>query len=124
MPKMNDSPAASIACWFASEIPGIRDHGDVGQSVGGHERLNHRQHRLRPGLVSLERRDHERDPSCPASRPIVFCGSSRRSLENPGSRKPSPLVGLEVEGGYVIEDQRRRPQPGVRGAGLRQGLSP
>ena len=26
------------------------------------------------------------NPSCSASRPIVICGSSRRSLENPGSR--------------------------------------
>jgi hypothetical protein len=32
-----------------------------------------------------------RNPSCPVSSPIVIWGSSRRSLENPGSRKPSPL---------------------------------
>ena len=30
------------------------------------------------------------NPSSPASSPIVICGSSRRSLENPGSRNPSP----------------------------------
>jgi hypothetical protein len=29
-------------------------------------------------------------PSGPVSRPMVICGSSRRSLENPGSRNPSP----------------------------------
>ena len=31
------------------------------------------------------------NPSAPASRPIVICGSSRRSLENPLSRNPSPV---------------------------------
>jgi hypothetical protein len=30
------------------------------------------------------------NPSCPVSRPIVICGSNRRSLEKPGSRNPSP----------------------------------
>jgi hypothetical protein len=30
------------------------------------------------------------DPS--VSSPIVICGSSRRSLENPGSRNPSALA--------------------------------
>ena len=30
------------------------------------------------------------NPSWPVSSPIVICGSSRRSLENPGSRNPSP----------------------------------
>lgn len=30
------------------------------------------------------------NPSAPAITPQVVCGSSRRSLENPGSRNPSP----------------------------------
>ena len=30
------------------------------------------------------------NPSWPVSRPMVICGSSRRSLENPLSRNPSP----------------------------------
>jgi hypothetical protein len=29
-------------------------------------------------------------PAASASRPTVICGSRRRSLENPGSRNPSP----------------------------------
>ncbi len=33
-------------------------------------------------------------------------------MENPGSRKPVPGVGLEVERGHVAEHQRRRPEPG------------
>jgi hypothetical protein len=33
-------------------------------------------------------------------------------------------VGLEVQSGHVVEDQRRRAQPGVRGAGLREPLPP
>jgi hypothetical protein len=30
------------------------------------------------------------NPSAPVSRPMVICGSSLRSLENPLSRNPSP----------------------------------
>jgi hypothetical protein len=30
------------------------------------------------------------NPDASVSRPTVICGSSRRSLENPDSRKPSP----------------------------------
>jgi hypothetical protein len=30
------------------------------------------------------------NPDWSASRPIVICGSSRRSFEKPGSRNPSP----------------------------------
>ena len=30
------------------------------------------------------------NPRTSVSRPTVICGSSRRSLENPGSRNPSP----------------------------------
>ena len=31
------------------------------------------------------------NPAWSVSRPMVICGSSRRSLENPGSRNPSPV---------------------------------
>ena len=40
----------------------VRDDGDVGQLVGGHELLDDRQHRLRLGPVALERGDHQREP--------------------------------------------------------------
>ena len=30
------------------------------------------------------------NPAASVSRPTVICGSRRRSLENPGSRNPSP----------------------------------
>ena len=30
------------------------------------------------------------NPDASVNRPMVICGSNRRSLENPGSRNPSP----------------------------------
>ena len=30
------------------------------------------------------------NPAASVNRPMVICGSRRRSLENPGSRNPSP----------------------------------
>jgi hypothetical protein len=41
----------------------VGDHGDVGELVGGHEGLDHRQHGLGLGLVPLERRHHQREPA-------------------------------------------------------------
>ena len=42
--------------------PGIGDHGDLGQVVGGLERADDRQHRGGLGLVALERVEHQREP--------------------------------------------------------------
>ena len=64
------------------------------------------------------------NPSWPVSRPMVICGSSRRSLENPRLAEPVALVGLEVQRGHVVEDQAGRAEPGVRGAGRGQLLPP
>ena len=91
MPKMNDRPAASMSFWFASEIipasattvtPGswwsVMNASITGSMV------------LVSALFPSNAETISGNPSCPASRPIVICGSSRRSLENPGSRNPSP----------------------------------
>ena len=47
---------------------------------------------------------------------MVICGSSRRSLENPLSRNPSPSSVSKYRVEHVVEHQARRAQPGVRGA--------
>jgi len=46
------------------------------------------------------------NPGRPASSPAVTCGSSRRSLENPDSRNPSPL---SVSDHSVLTSQSTRP---------------
>ena len=56
----------------------------------------------------LEGADHEREPVLAVSSPIVSCGSSRRSLENPGLAKPVTLIGLEIERADVVEDEAGR----------------
>jgi hypothetical protein len=43
--------------------PGVRDDGDVGELVSGHECLDDRQHCLRLGHVALEGTDLERNPA-------------------------------------------------------------
>lgn len=58
--------------WTALKVP----------PLGCHEGLDDWDHGL--GLIPLEHRHHQRDPSWPVSKPTVICGSSRRSLENPG----------------------------------------
>ena len=53
---------------------------------------------------------------------MVICGSSRRSLENPGSRNPSPASVSKYKRGDVVEHQARRAQPRMSGARRRQRL--
>src|SRR5215471_5426218 len=45
-----------------ADHPGVSDDRHVRQLVGGHERLDHRQHRLGLRPVALERGDHQREP--------------------------------------------------------------
>ena len=54
-------------------------------------------------------------PVSSASNPTVICGCRRLSLEKPGSRKAVGLVGLEVQGRYVEQDQRGSSDAGVPG---------
>jgi hypothetical protein len=73
---------------FASDtIPRVRDDRDAGQLVGGHERLDHRQHGLGHGLVALNADTVSGTRAASVSRPMVMCGSRRRSWENPGTTR-------------------------------------
>jgi hypothetical protein len=92
MPKMNDSPAASMAFWFASEI--IPASATTVTSGSRRAAMNFSitgSIVLVSALFPSKALTISGNPSCPVSRPIVICGSSRRSLEKPGSRNPSPL---------------------------------
>jgi hypothetical protein len=91
MPRMNDSPAASIAFWFASEIMPAS-----ATTVTSGSRCAAMNFSMTGSMVLVSARlpsnaeTMSGNPSCPVSSPIVICGSSRRCLENPGSRNPSP----------------------------------
>ena len=55
------------------------------------------------------------NPVSSVSSPTVICGSRRLSLEKPGSRKTVGLVGLEVQGRHVEQDQRGPVDAGASG---------
>ena len=91
-PRMNDSPAASIAFWLASEtIPASATTVTSVQLVGGHERAGSSGSIVVvSALLPSNASTISGNPAASVSSPMVICGSSRRSLENPGSRNPSP----------------------------------
>ena len=91
MPRMNDRPAASIAFWFASEImPASATTVTSGSRWAAMNFSMTGSMVLVSALFPSNAETISGNPSWPVSRPIVICGSSRRSLENPGSRNPSP----------------------------------
>jgi hypothetical protein len=93
---MYDSLAASIAFWFASEImpasATIVTSGSwwavMKDSITGSIVLVSAMFPSNADTISG-------NPSAPVSSPIVICGSSRRSLENPLSRNPPPSSALK-----------------------------
>jgi site-specific DNA recombinase len=95
---------------------GVRDDGDVGQPVGGHELVDDRQHRLGLGLVPFKGADHEGEPVLPGQQPDRDLGLQPALLGEPRLAEPVAPIGLEVERGHVVKDQAGRPQAGVRGA--------
>jgi hypothetical protein len=91
MPRMKDRPAASIAFMFASEI--MPASATTVTSGSWWAAMNFS---LTGSIVLVSARFPSKaesmsgNPAWSVSRPIVICGSSRRSLEKPGSRNPSP----------------------------------
>ena len=91
MPRMNDSPAASMAFWLASEImPASATTVTSGSRWAAMNFSMTGSMVLVSALLPSNAETMRGNPSWPVSRPMVICGSSRRSLENPGSRNPSP----------------------------------
>ena len=91
MPRMNDRPAASMAFWFASEImPASATTVTSGSWWAAMNVSMTGSMVFVSALLPSKAETMSGNPSCPASRPMVICGSRRRSLEKPGSRNPSP----------------------------------
>ena len=90
-PRMNDSPASSIARWLASEI--IPASATTVTSASWWAAMNAS---IVGSMVVVSARLPSNastisgNPDASVSSPMVICGSRRRSLENPGSRNPSP----------------------------------
>ena len=91
MPRMNDRPAASMAFWFASEImPASATTVTSGRWWAAMNFSMTGSIVLVSALLPSKAETMSGNPAWSVSRPMVICGSSRRSLENPGSRNPSP----------------------------------
>jgi hypothetical protein len=69
--------------------PGIGDHGDLGQVVGGPERFDVRQHGLGLGLVARERRANP-------SRSEAFAQVNALHVPSAPNREPSQVFGAEL----------------------------
>ena len=80
--------ASPLLTW--SGISAIRLPTNLGQLVGGRERLRHRQNGFDFGLLSSTACTISGNPRASSTTPTVICGSRRRSLVNPGARNPSP----------------------------------
>ena len=88
---MNESPAASIAFWFASLIiPASATTVTSGSWWAAMNASITGSIVLVSALLPSNAVTISGNPFRSASSPMVICGSSRRSLENPLSRNPSP----------------------------------
>jgi hypothetical protein len=96
--------------------PGVGHDRDIAQLVGVHEGPDRRQHRDRFGLVALERLDHQREPGRVGEQPDGDLRLQPAFLGEPGLAEPVAGIGLEVQGGHVIQHQAGRPKSGVRRA--------
>src|SRR6266536_515427 len=89
-PRMNDSPAASICFWFASDtIPASATTVTPGSWWAAMNDWTTGSMVLVSALLPSNALTISGNPVWSVSRPMVICGSRRRSLENPGSRNPS-----------------------------------
>lgn len=101
---------------------GVGDDGHVGQVVGGHERLDGRDHREGLCLVALERLDHQRESRMVGEQPDRDLRFEAAFLGEPRLAEPVTLVGFEVERADVIQHEAGRAEPGVGGARGRNPL--
>ena len=117
VPRMNDNPEALQRDLVGlGDHAGIGDDGDVGEMVGGLERVDHRQHGGGLGLVALERLHRQREPRRVGEQPDGDLRLQAAFLGKSGLAEPVTGIGFEVQRGDVVEHQRRRTQPGMGGA--------
>jgi hypothetical protein len=76
------------------------------------------------GLVALERLDHQREPGRVGEQTEGDLRLQPTFLGEPRLPEPVAGVGLEVQGGHVVEHQRRRPERCPRRARGRQTTTP
>lgn len=91
-PRMSDNPAASIACWLAAEI--MPASATTVTSLSWWAFMNARivgSIVVVSAVLPSNALTINGNPVASVSRPTVICGASRRSLDNPGSRNPSPV---------------------------------
>jgi hypothetical protein len=68
------------------------------------------------GLVALEGVHHQREPSRIGQQADGDLWLQPALLAEPGLTEPVTLLSFEVQRGHVVQHQRRRAQPGMRGA--------
>jgi hypothetical protein len=109
---MKDRPSASIARWLLAET--MPASATMVTSVSRWAVMNAR---IVGSMVAVSARlpsnasTASGNPEPSVSRPMVIWGSRRRSLENPGSRNPSPssVSKYSVETSYSTSDAGPNP---------------
>lgn len=89
LPRPDDEPQAGVVevlQVLRRQHSGIGDHHHIGHVVAVLESLDHRDHRVRLGLVPFERVNLQGNPVRSTSSPMTICGSTRRSFEYPTLR--------------------------------------
>ena len=104
--------------------PGVGDHRHPGQAVCGLEGFDHRHQRLGLGGVAVEGVDLQREPAHIGQQPDGDLRLQPAFLGEPGLAEPVTLVGLEVQGGDVVEHQGGRAEPDLVGTRRGQPLPP
>lgn len=107
--RTDDEPQVSVvqlAQVGRGEHAGIGDHDHVRETVPGLELADDRQDRLRLYLVPLEAADLQREPSTVDQQPDDDLRIDPPFLREAYFAQLIFLLGLEVEGGDVVEDQR------------------
>jgi hypothetical protein len=100
---MNDRPAASICFWLASDtMPASATTVTSGSWCAAMNDLMTGSIVLVSAIFPSNADTMSGNPAWSVSRPMVTCGSSRRSLEKPALPKPVASVGLEVQGRAVV----------------------
>jgi hypothetical protein len=104
--------------------PRMRHDRHVGELERSHERGDDRQHGLGLRLVAFKGGHHEREPAVIGEQADGDLRLEPAFLGEPALPEPVSGIGLEMQGGYVIQHQAGRAQPRMRGARRRQPLPP
>ena len=122
---MNDSPAASIAFWLASEtMPASATTVTSGSRWAAMNASMTGSMVLVSALFPSNAETISGNPAASGEQADGDLRLQAALLGEPGLAEPVALVGLEVQRGHVVEDQAGRAQAGMGGAGRGQLLPP